>query len=49
MKKGYSVAFLCDKKITTVKEINTGHEISVQLVDGSLECKVNNISDKGVK
>ena len=49
MKKGYSVAFLCDKKITTVKEINTGDEISVQLVDGSLECKVNNISDKGVK
>ena len=49
MKKGYSVAFLGDKKITTVKEINTGDEISVQLVDGSLECKVNNISDKGVK
>ena len=49
MKKGYSVAFLDDKKITTVKEINAGDEISVQLVDGSLECKVNNISDKGVK
>ena len=49
MKKGYSVAFLGDKKITTVKEINTDDEISVQLVDGSLECKVNNISDKGVK
>ena len=49
MKKGYSVAFLGDKKITTVKEINNGDEISVQLVDGSLECKVNNISDKGVK
>ena len=49
MKKGYSVAFLGDKKITTVKEINLGDEISVQLVDGSLECKVNNISDKGVK
>ena len=49
MKKGYSVAFLGDKKITTVKEINAGDEISVQLVDGSLECKVNNISDKGVK
>ena len=49
MKKGYSVTFLGDKKITTVKEINTGDEISVQLVDGSLECKVNNISDKGVK
>ena len=49
MKKGYSVTFLGDKKITTVKEINAGDEISVQLVDGSLECKVNNISDKGVK
>ena len=49
MKKGYSVAFLGDKKITTVKEINTGDEILVQLVDGSLTCKVNNISDKGVK
>ncbi|MEZ7741733.1 exodeoxyribonuclease VII large subunit [Gemella sp. 20925_1_85] len=49
MKKGYSVAFLGDKKITTIKEINTDDEISVQLVDGSLECKVNNISDKGVK
>ena len=49
MKKGYSVAFLGDKKITTVKEINTGDEILVQLVDGSLACKVNNISDKGVK
>ena len=49
MKKGYSVAFLGDKKITTVKGINNGDEISVQLVDGSLDCKVNNISDKGVK
>jgi exodeoxyribonuclease VII, large subunit len=49
MKKGYSVAFLGDKKITTVKGINNGDEISVQLVDGSLNCKVNNISDKGVK
>ena len=43
------MAFLGDKKITTVKEINTGDEILVQLVDGSLACKVNNISDKGVK
>ena len=49
MKKGYSVAFLGDTKITTVKGINNGDEISVQLVDGSLNCKVNNISDKGVK
>ena len=49
MKKGYSVAFLGDKKITTVKGINNGDEISVQLVDGSLNCKVNNLSDKGVK
>jgi len=49
MKKGYSVAFLDDKKITSVKEVSTGDDISIQLVDGSLDCKVNNISDKGVK
>ena len=49
MKKGYSLAFLDDKKITSVKEVSTGDDISIQLVDGSLDCKVNNISDKGVK
>lgn len=49
MKKGYSVAFLDDKKITSVKEVSTGDDISIQLLDGSLDCKVNNISDKGVK
>ena len=49
MKKGYSVAFLNDKKITSVKEVITGDDISIQLVDGSFDCKVNNISDKGVK
>lgn len=49
MKKGYSVAFLNDKKITSVKEVSTGDDISIQLVDGSFDCKVNNISDKGVK
>lgn len=49
MKKGYSVAFLNDKKITSVKEVSTGDDISIQLVDGSFDCKVNNISGKGVK
>lgn len=49
MKKGYSVAFLNDKKITSIKEVSTGDDISIQLVDGSFDCKVNNISDKGVK
>ena len=49
MKKGYSVAFFNDKKITSVKEVSTGDDISIQLVDGSFDCKVNNISDKGVK
>ena len=49
MKKGYSVAFLNDKKITSVKNVQIGDDISVKLADGSLECKVNNISDKGVK
>ena len=49
MKKGYSVSFLDDKKLTSVKEVKVGDEISVQLIDGSLECKVNNISGKGVK
>ena len=49
MKKGYSVAFLNDEKITSVKNVKTGDDITVQLVDGSLDCKVNNISGKGVK
>ena len=49
MKKGYSVTFLDDKKITTIKNVNVGDELTVQLIDGSLECKVNNILDKGVK
>ena len=49
MKKGYSVSFLDDKKLTSVKKVKVGDEISVQLIDGSLECKVNNISGKGVK
>ena len=49
MKKGYSVAFLNNKKITSVKEVSAGDDISIQLVDGSFDCKVNNISDKGVK
>lgn len=49
MKKGYSVTFLDDKKITTIKNVNVGDELTVQLIDGCLECKVNNILDKGVK
>lgn len=49
MKRGYSVTFLDDKKITTIKNVNVGDELTVQLIDGSLECKVNNILDKGVK
>ena len=49
MKKGYSVTFLDDKKITTIKNVNVGDELTDQLIDGSLECKVNNILDKGVK
>ena len=49
MKKGYSVAFLNDEKITSVKNVKTGDDIIVQLADGSLDCKVNNISGKGVK
>ena len=49
MKKGYSVSFLDDKKLTSAKKVKVGDEISVQLIDGSLECKVNNISGKGVK
>ena len=49
MKKGYSVAFLNNEKITSVTNVNVGDDITVQLADGSLDCKVNNISDKGVK
>ena len=49
MKKGYSVAFLNDEKITSIENVQIGDDISVKLADGSLECKVNNISDKGVK
>ena len=49
MKKGYSVAFLNNEKITSVTNVNAGDDITVQLADGSLDCKVNNISDKGVK
>ena len=47
--EGYSVAFLGDEKITSVKNVQVGDDISVKFADGSLECKVNNISDKGVK
>ena len=49
MKKGYSVAFLNNEKITSVTNVKVGDDITVQLADGSLDCKVNNISDKGVK
>lgn len=49
MKKGYSVTFMNNKKLTTVKEATIGDKVTVQLIDGSLECDVNNISDKGVK
>ena len=38
-----------NKKLTTVKEVTIGDKVTVQLIDGSLECDVNNISDKGVK
>ncbi len=49
LKKGYSIAFLNNKKITSVTDVKKSDNISVKLADGSLECEVIETIEEGVK
>ena len=49
MKKGYSITFLEDKKVTSVKEIKPKDNPTVQLLDGVFTCEVKEVLKEGVK
>ena len=49
LKKGYSIAFLNNKKITSVTDVKKSDNISVKLADGLLECEVIETIEEGVK
>ncbi|AME09618.1 exodeoxyribonuclease VII large subunit [Gemella sp. oral taxon 928] len=49
MKKGYSITFLEDKKVTSVKEIKPKDNATVQLLDGVFTCEVKEVLKEGVK
>lgn len=48
LKKGYSITYLNDNKITSVKSVNKNDNISVKLSDGLLECNVIDTIEEGV-
>ena len=49
LKKGYSITYLNDNKITSVKSVNKNDNISVRLSDGLLECNVIDTIEEGVE
>ena len=49
LKKGYSITFLNDNKISSVKCVNKNDNISVRLSDGILECYVIDTIEEGVE
>ena len=49
LKKGYSITYLNDNKITSVKSVNKTDNISVRLSDGLLECNVIDTIEEGVE
>ena len=49
LKKGYSIAFINNNKITSVTDVKKNDNISVKLVDGSLECEVIETIEEGVR
>ena len=49
LKKGYSITYLNDNKITSVKRVNKNDNISVRLSDGLLECNVIDTIEEGVE
>ena len=49
LKKGYSITYLNDNKITSVTDVKKNDNISVKLVDGSLECEVIETIEEGVR
>ena len=48
LKKGYSITFLNDSKITSVKCVNKNDNVSIRLTDGIIECNVTDTIEKGV-
>lgn len=46
MMRGYSVAYKENAVIRSVSDINSGDNIEVRLQDGTMQCRVNNISEK---
>ena len=49
LKKGYSITYLNDNKITSVKSVDKNDNISVRLSDGLLECNVIDTIEEGVE
>ena len=49
LKQGYSIAFINNNKITSVTDVKKNDNISVKLVDGSLECEVIETIEEGVR
>ncbi|MGX7111362.1 exodeoxyribonuclease VII large subunit [Gemella cuniculi] len=49
LKKGYSISFLENKKITSVEEVKANDNVAIRLIDGILECEVNKVFKEGVK
>ena len=49
LKKCYSIAFINNNKITSVTDVKKNDNISVKLVDGSLECEVIETIEEGVR
>ena len=49
LKKGYSITYLNDNKITSVKSVNKNDNIFVRLSDGLLECNVIDTIEEGVE
>ena len=49
LKKGYSITYLNDNKITSVKRVDKNDNISVRLSDGLLECNVIDTIEEGVE
>ena len=46
MARGFSVALKNDKCVTSVNTLSVGDSITVKLIDGSVDCSINDIKDK---
>lgn len=45
LKKGYSITFKDDKKVTSISEVKNNDDVIIRLIDGSLKCKVDSVEE----